>query len=45
MALYLYHPTRTAKVVEDVLGDYTGYLQADGYSAYNVVVNAKWLGY
>ena len=44
MALYLYHPTRSAKVVEDVLGNYGGYLQTDGYSAYNAAVNATRLG-
>ena len=44
MSLYLYHPTRSAKVVEDVLGGYSGYLQTDGYSAYNAAVNATRLG-
>ena len=44
MSLYLYHPTRSAKVVEDVLGGYSGYLQTDGYSAYNAAVNAMKLG-
>lgn len=44
MALYLYHPTRSAKVVEDVLGGYLGYLQTDGYTAYNAAVNATRLG-
>lgn len=44
MSLYLYHPTRSAKVVEEVLGGYSGYLQTDGYSAYNAAVNAKRLG-
>lgn len=34
MSLYKYHPTRSAKVVEEVLGEYNGYLQTDGYEAY-----------
>ena len=44
MALYLYYPTRSAKVVEEVLGKYDGYLQTDGYAAYNAAVNAIRLG-
>ena len=40
MSLYLYHPTRSAKVVEDNLGSYSGYLQTDGYAAYNAAANA-----
>ena len=44
MSLYLYHPTRSAKVVEDNLGSYSDYLQTDGYSAYNAAVNAIRLG-
>ena len=44
MSLYLYHPTRSAKVVEDNLGSYSGYLQTDGYSAYSAAVNAIRLG-
>lgn len=44
MSLYLYHPTRSAKVVDDNLGSYSGYLQTDGYSAYNAAVNAIRLG-
>ncbi len=44
MSLYLYHPTRSAKVVEEVLGGYSGYLQTDGYSAYNAAVNVIRLG-
>lgn len=44
MYLYLYHPTRSAKVVEDVLDNYCSYLQTDGYSVYNAAVNAKRLG-
>ena len=44
MSLYLYHPTRSAKVVEDNLGSYTGYLQTDGYAGYNAAANAVRLG-
>ena len=44
MVLYLYDPTRSAKVVEEVLGGYSGYLQTDGYAAYNAAVNATRLG-
>ena len=44
MVLYLYYPTRSAKVVEQVLGKYAGYLQTDGYAAYNAAVNAIRLG-
>lgn len=44
MSLYLYHPTRSAKVVEDNLGSYTGYLQTDGYAGYNAAANAIRLG-
>ena len=44
MSLYLYHPTRSAKVVEDNLGCYEGYLQTDGYTDYNAAVNAVRLG-
>ena len=44
MVLYLYYPTRSAKVVEQVLGKYAGYLHTDGYAAYNAAVNAIRLG-
>ena len=44
MVLYLYYPTRSAKVVEQVLGKYAGYLQTDGYAAYNAAVNVTRLG-
>ena len=33
--VYKYHPTRSAKVVQDMLEDYLGYVQSDGYSAYD----------
>lgn len=44
MALYKYHATRSSAVVRDVIGDYAGYLQTDGYSAYNAAVKAKRIG-
>ena len=44
MSLYHYHPTRSVKVVEDNLGSYSGYLQTDGYTAYNAAVNSTRLG-
>ncbi len=44
MSLYLYHATRSAKVVEEVLGDYSGYLQTDGYAAYNAAEKAVRVG-
>ena len=44
MSLYFHHATRSGKVVEQVLGDYSGYLQTDGYSAYNAAVNATRIG-
>ncbi len=33
--LYQYHPTRSGKVVYDMLNDYLGYVQSDGYSGYD----------
>lgn len=44
MALYKYHPTRSAKVVEDILGSYSGYLQTDGYAAYTHAAKANRIG-
>jgi len=40
---YEYHPSRASTVVQNLLGDYSGYLQCDDYAAYNVS-NAKRLG-
>lgn len=40
MSLYYHHATRSGQVVKDMLGDYSGYLQTDGYSAYSSAVNA-----
>ena len=44
MALYYNHATRSGQVVQDMIGDYSGYLQTDGYSAYNSAVNAVRVG-
>lgn len=44
MSLYYYRPTRSAKVVTEILGDYKGYLQTDGYSAYNAAEKAIRVG-
>lgn len=44
MSLYYYHATRSGKVVEKILGDYSGYLQTDGYSAYNAAEKAVRVG-
>ena len=44
MELYQFHPTRSAKVVEDLFGDYTGILQTEGYVVYNVAAKAKHAG-
>jgi len=35
VVLYQYHPTRSGKVVQDILEDYLGYVQSDGYSGYD----------
>lgn len=43
-ALYRYHATRSAKVVEKILGEYEGYLQTDGYASYNAAVKAIRVG-
>lgn len=44
MALYKYHPTRSSAVVRDMIGEYSGYLQTDGYAAYNAADKAKHIG-
>ena len=44
MALYYHHATRAGQVVTDMIGDYSGYLQTDGYSAYNSAVKAIRVG-
>ena len=35
VVLYQYHPTRSGKVVQDMIEDYSGYVQSDGYSGYD----------
>jgi transposase len=35
VVLYQYHPTRSAKVVQDMLEEYLGYVQSDGYRGYD----------
>jgi transposase len=35
LVLYQYHPTRSGQVVQDILEDYMGYVQSDGYSGYD----------
>lgn len=35
VVLYQYHPTRSGKVVQDLLEEYLGYVQSDGYSGYD----------
>ena len=35
VVLYQYHPTRSGKVVQEILEDYLGYVQSDGYSGYD----------
>ena len=44
MSLYYHHATRSGKVVQDMIGDYSGYLQTDGYSAYNFAAGATRVG-
>ena len=44
MALYYHHATRSGQVVQDLIGGYSGYLQTDGYSAYNAAVKAIRIG-
>lgn len=44
IALYQYNPTRSGTVAREMLKDYSGYLQTDGYSAYNAVEKATRVG-
>lgn len=44
ISLYQYHPTRSGTVAREMLKDYSGYLQTDGYSAYNAVEKAARVG-
>ena len=43
VVLYDYDPGRGAGVPKRLLGDFTGYLQTDGYDGYNAVVEANGL--
>jgi len=43
VVLYDYDPGRSAEVPKRLLGDFKGYLQADGYDGYNAVVAANGL--
>ncbi|MBU4387889.1 IS66 family transposase, partial [Candidatus Dependentiae bacterium] len=38
LLLYQYHPTRSGGVPKNILGDYGGIIQTDGYDGYNQVV-------
>ena len=44
MALYYNHATRSGKVVEKILGDYSKYLQTDGCASYNAAEKAIHIG-
>ena len=44
ISLYQYNPTRSGTVAKEMLKDYSGYLQTDGYSAYNAVEKATRVG-
>ena len=35
--MYQYHPTRSGDVAKEFLGDYTGYVQTDGYVGYEFI--------
>ncbi|MFT5610123.1 MAG: transposase [Polaribacter sp.] len=39
--LFDYHPGRSARVVDELLGDYQGYLQSDDYAAYHKIGKTK----
>lgn len=39
--LYRYHPTRSARHPSQFLENYLGYIQADGYDAYEIAVSGK----
>lgn len=44
IALYQYKPSRSGKVAQETLAKFRGYLQSDGYSAYNAVTNVTRVG-
>lgn len=37
IVLYEFHPTRAGEVTKAYLLDYQGFMQVDGYQAYNVI--------
>ena len=41
VVLFRYYPTRAASVAAEILGDFKGYLQTDGYSGYRPWANGK----
>lgn len=44
IALYQYKPSRGGKVAKEMLKGFSGYLQTDGYSAYNAVESVTRVG-
>jgi len=44
MSLYYHHATRSGKVAQDILGNYSGYLQTDGYAGYNILEKVTHIG-
>lgn len=44
MSLYYHHATRSGKVAQDILGNYSGYLQTDGYAGYNILDKVTHIG-
>lgn len=44
IALYLYKTSRKGQVASEMLEGFSGYLQTDGYSAYNAVADATRVG-
>ena len=44
LALYRYAPSRSGKVASEMLNEFTGYLQTDGYQGYNAVENVTHVG-
>jgi transposase len=41
VVLYRYAPSRGAEVARQIIGDFNGYLQTDGYDAYDVVASER----
>ena len=41
VVLFRYYPTRAGSVAQEILGDYKGYLQTDGYQGYEAVGERK----